>query len=31
MNGLMHSNLSSLKLLNQGKVRDIYDISAEKC
>ena len=30
MNGLMHSNLSSLKLLNQGKVRDIYDISAEK-
>ena len=30
MNGLMHSNLSSLKLLHQGKVRDIYDINEEK-
>jgi phosphoribosylaminoimidazole-succinocarboxamide synthase len=30
MNGLTHSNLSSLKLLNQGKVRDIYNINEEK-
>ena len=30
MSGLINSNLSSLKLLHQGKVRDIYDIDEEK-
>ena len=30
MNGLIHSQLKSLELLNQGKVRDIYNINDEK-
>ena len=30
MNGLIHSQLKSLELLNQGKVRDIYNINDDK-
>jgi phosphoribosylaminoimidazole-succinocarboxamide synthase len=30
LKGLIHSNLESLELLNQGKVRDIYNINDEK-
>tara|TARA_Y100000746_G_scaffold232789_1_gene251596 strand:+ start:3325 stop:4218 length:894 start_codon:yes stop_codon:yes gene_type:complete len=30
LNGLIHSQLKSLELLNQGKVRDIYNINDDK-